>query len=198
MKLIRRPIFLPLIMLVTGAVGFVASFLLTLEKLKVLNDPNYSPACDVNPIISCGSVMNTQQGEVFGFANSLIGIAAFAAIIMIGLAILAGGRFKRWFWLILQSGLMLGLIFAHWLIYQSLYSLGTLCPYCMVVWLMIIPLFFYVTLFNFDSGNIPKISKSNKILRFVYNHHLDFLLVWYLIIIILILNRFWYYWSTLL
>lgn len=198
MSLIRKPKFLPWVMIVGGAIGFFASFDLTLEKLKVLHDPSYVPSCNINPILSCGSVMKTHQAEIFGFANSLIGIAAFAAILAIGVAILAGGRFKRWFWLSINAGLLGGLIFAHWLIYQSLYTLGTLCPYCMAVWLVIIPLFYYVTLYNFESNNLPKIDKRNRLLSFVYEHHIDFLLTWYLIIIIMILNRFWYYWQTLL
>ena len=31
-------------------------------------------------------------------------------------------------------------VFMHWLIFQSLYRIGALCPYCMVVWAVTIPL----------------------------------------------------------
>ena len=32
------------------------------------------------------------------------------------------------------------MVFIHWLIFQSLYRIGALCPYCMVVWAVTIPL----------------------------------------------------------
>lgn len=32
-----------------------------------------------------------------------------------------------------------------WLISQCLYVIGALCPWCMIVWAVMIPLFWYVT-----------------------------------------------------
>ena len=43
--------------------------------------------------------------------------------------------------------------FVCWLIYQSIFALGTLCPWCMVVWTVTIPLFWAVTLYNLKAGN---------------------------------------------
>ncbi len=40
----------------------------------------------------------------------------------------------------LAAGTLLGTVFVHWLIFQSLYRIGALCPYCMVVWAVTIPL----------------------------------------------------------
>ena len=40
------------------------------------------------------------------------------------------------------------MVFVHWLIYQSVFVIGALCPYCMVVWAVTIPTFFYVTVHN--------------------------------------------------
>ena len=45
-----------------------------------------------------------------------------------------------------------GVVFVHWLIFQSLYVIGALCPYCMVVWAVTIPIFWYVTLHNLRSA----------------------------------------------
>ena len=46
----------------------------------------------------------------------------------------------RWYWAGLATGTALGVVFIHWLIFQSLYRIGALCPYCMVVWAVTIPL----------------------------------------------------------
>jgi uncharacterized membrane protein len=180
--------------LITGLVGFLASFILTIDTIKVLQNPHYVPACNINPIISCGSVMKTAQSSVFGFANSLIGVAGFAMLIAIGVAIAAGAKFKRWFWLGLQVCLLLGLLFVHWLIYESVYRIGSLCPYCMAVWLATIPACWYLLIYNLKQKNLKL---SDKLSAFLIKHHTDILAVWFLLIIGLILKRFWYYFGNL-
>ncbi len=186
------------ILVVLGIVGFIASLILSLDKIALLKDPSYSPTCNISPLISCGSVTNTTQAEVFGFMNSFMGIAGFAVIITIGMAILAGAKFKRWFWLGLQAGTVFGVGFITWLYYQSVFTIGALCPYCMVVWSVTIPIFWYVTLFNIREGNIRLKGKLVKVGDFMQKHHGDILFAWFAIGISIILYRFWYYWSTLL
>ena len=51
----------------------------------------------------------------------------------------------RWYWVGLAVGTLLGVVFIHWLIFQSLYRIGALCPYCMVVWAVTIPLLVVVS-----------------------------------------------------
>ncbi len=109
------------LLVITGIVGWLASGILVLEKLEVLKDPNHTTVCDVNPWISCGQVMQTPQSSVFGFPNMFIGIVAFAVIITVGMALLSGARFSRWYWLGLQTGVTLGFAFVVWLWFQALY-----------------------------------------------------------------------------
>ena len=45
-----------------------------------------------------------------------------------------------------------GLGFAIWLMYQSIFVLGTLCPWCMVTWSVVIPIFWVSTLWNLKHG----------------------------------------------
>ncbi len=133
------------LLLITGVIGWLASGALVLEKLEVLKDPNHVTVCDVNPWISCGQVMQTPQSSVFGFPNMFIGIVAFAVIITTAMGILAGARFARWYWLGLQTGVTLGFAFVVWLWSQALYAIHILCPFCMIVWAVMIPLFVWVT-----------------------------------------------------
>jgi len=143
------------LMVITGAIGWLASGTLVLEKLEVLKDPNHVTVCDVNPWISCGLVMQTWQSSVFGFPNMFIGIVAFAIIITVGMALLSGATFARWYWLGLQAGVTLGFAFIVWLWSQALYAIHILCPFCMVVWAAMIPLFVWVTIRNITQGALP-------------------------------------------
>lgn len=143
------------LLLITGVVGWLASGTLVLEKLEVLKDPNHVTVCDVNPWISCGQVMQTWQSSAFGFPNMFIGIVAFAIIITTAMGILAGAKFARWYWLGLQAGVTLGFVFVVWLWSQALYSIHILCPFCMIVWAAMIPLFVWVTVRNISHGVIP-------------------------------------------
>jgi uncharacterized membrane protein len=186
------------ILFVLGLIGFAASMTLSIDKVELIKNPNFSPICNISPLISCGSVMNTSQAEAFGFMNSFLGVAGFAAVATIGVAILAGATFKRWFWLGLQAGTIFGVGFISWLYYQSVFVIGALCPFCMVVWSVMIPIFWYVTLYNFRQKNIMLQGFWLKLSDFAQKHHGDILVAWFAGGIGIILVRFWYYWSTLL
>ncbi|WP_258348061.1 vitamin K epoxide reductase family protein [Saccharopolyspora gregorii] len=177
-----------------GAIGLVSAFALTIEKINKLGDPNYVPSCSLNPIISCGSVMDSAQAALFGFPNPLIGVAAFPALMAAGAALLAGLTAPRWFWLGLQLGSTLGVVFVHWLIVQSLYEIGALCPYCMVVWAVTIPIFWYTTLHVLRSGHL---GGGRALGAALAKFHSFALLVWYLVIVVLVLQAFWSYWISL-
>lgn len=186
-----------LVLVLASSIGLAASFILTLEKFSLLKNPVAVLSCDLNPIVSCGSVIQSKQAEAFGFANPLIGLIGFAVIITIGMGILAGAKYKRWFWLGLESGAVLGVLFSHWLVYQSIFVIQALCPFCIVVWAVVIALLLLVTRFNLQEGNIkpPKMLKglSQLLVRYAW----IVIGSWYLIIALLILNQFWYYWKTL-
>lgn len=178
-----------------GFVGFVAAFTLLVEKIALIQDPSYVPSCSINPILSCGSVMNTDQASAFGFPNPMIGVAGFAVVTTIGMATLAGASFRRWFWLGLQAGTTFGVVFIHWLIFQSLYRIGALCPYCMVVWVVTIPVFWYTTLHNLSLGHLAAPARLRPAIRRAAEYHGVVLTAWYLTIAALITARFWDYWS---
>jgi uncharacterized membrane protein len=122
------------VMLFGAVAGFIASFLLTIDKIKILKDSQFNPSCNISEVLNCKSVMLSDQAEVFGFPNSLIGIAAFAIFIAVAVAILGGVQFPNWFWSLALIGVLLGIIFSHWLAYQTTFVIGALCPYCMVAW----------------------------------------------------------------
>lgn len=183
---------LPWLLLVGGLVGLVAAFVLTVERFALAADSSYIPTCSINPVLSCGSVMTTLQASVFGFPNPLLGIAGFAVVAATGAALLAGGRLAQWYWLGLQVGATAGVVFMHWLIVQSLYRIGALCPYCMAVWAVTVPIFWYVTL-----RNLHRRWPANPLVTGLARLHSVPLALWFAVLVVLIATRFWSYWSTL-
>ncbi|WP_420792141.1 vitamin K epoxide reductase family protein [Arthrobacter agilis] len=152
---ITRRVPFGIMLVVTGITGWIAAGILILEKLQLLKDPAHVISCDINPWVSCGRVMETWQSEVFGFPNPFIGLVGFTIIITTGMALLAGARFDRWYWVGLQAGVALGAVFAIWLWSQALFDIYILCLYCMIVWAAMIPLVILTTVRNLVHGVIP-------------------------------------------
>lgn len=148
----RTPWALAVFFIAAGALGWWAAFSLTLDKFAVLIDPDADLDCNISPLVQCGVNLDSWQGAVFGFPNPLLGLGGFVAPIAVGVALLAGARFARWFWIAFNVGVAGALVFVIWLIGQSIFVLGTLCPWCMLVWSVTIPLFFVVTLRNAREG----------------------------------------------
>src|SRR5688572_30384635 len=112
--------------LVAATIGFVASFVLAVEKIHLLENPNATLSCTFNAFLNCASVMKTAQSNLFGFPNPLIGVAAYPVIITLAVGYFAGARYKKWFMVGAQVGAFLGLIFAYWLFFQSVYVIQVL------------------------------------------------------------------------
>lgn len=185
---------LPWLLIVCGTIGLLCAFIIMFEKLELLKNPHYVPSCDLNPIVACGSVMASDQANAFGFPNPLIGLMGFPVVITTGVVMLASAsKLKRWYMLGLEAGTIFGLAFVHWLFYQSVYNINALCPYCMVVWVVTITTFWYVTLYNLQMKHIVLPGKLAAMGTFARRHHLDILILWFLIITALILQHFWYY-----
>lgn len=180
------------VLLVGGAIGAVAAFALILDRISLLEDPEFVPACSIDPVLSCGSIMASPQSEVFGFPNPLIGVLTFPIVATLGAVVVGGAALPRWVWLGLQIGATAGVLFVHWLIAQSLYVIGALCPYCMAVWIVTIAVFWYTTLHNLG-GSQGRQRWSAR----VAEYHGAVLTGWLVVIGALVVVRFWPYWSGL-
>ncbi|GAA1483268.1 vitamin K epoxide reductase family protein [Brachybacterium fresconis] len=182
---------------VTGAIGLVMAVVLLIEKIALIEDPSYVPSCSLNPVLSCGSVMDTPQASAFGIPNPILGIAGFAAVLALGLAFLAGARVARWMSVLIQAGVTFAALFVQWLIGQSLYEIEALCPYCMVVWAVTIPLFWFTTIHHLRDLADRFTPAIRRAALLVIEFRVPVLVAWYLVILALIAVKFWDYWSTL-
>ena len=120
-------------MLVSSVLSLVASFVLSVDALRLAEDPNAALGCNINSVISCGTVAAAWQSQVLGFPNAFLGLITEPVVITIAVAGLAGVRFPRWFMLTAQVFYTIGLLFAYWLFHQAMFEIGALCPWCMLV-----------------------------------------------------------------
>lgn len=183
-----------LLLIMCGLIGLAASFMLTIDTMELLANPNTKLNCNINPIISCGSVMKTPEASLFGFTNSLLGLPAFSIILAMGVGTLAGITFRRWMWLGLLGGTASGMVLVHWLFYQSVYHIQALCPYCMAVWIVTMLIFLYTFRYVMAHHYSGRFQRSVHI--FLSQHHGDIFVFWVLLIGGLILRHFWYYFKT--
>ena len=179
------------ILAVGGIIGIFASIELIIQKIAVLSDPDFVPNCDINPILSCGSVISTEQASLFGFPNPVLGVIGFTIVIMFGALLFTGVELPRSMWLGLNLGALAGMVFVIWLVSQSLYVIGALCPWCMVVWAVTIPIFWQVTTDNL-AGN--KLSLGKGLSEIIVTLKWILIAGSYLIIMALIFVRWQDFW----
>lgn len=140
--LVGGPIWLAWLLIAGGALGLLGAFELSVERINLLLKPDDALACDVNPFLTCSGAMESLQGSVFGFPNPFIGLMGFVAPIAVGVALLAGAKFKRWFWAVFAIGMIGALAFVLWLAWNSIFYLGIVCPWCFLVWIAVYAMVF--------------------------------------------------------
>jgi len=169
------------LMTIAGAIGLAAAIQLTIDKFTLLQNKidgvDTALSCDFSAFVSCGGVMESAQAEAFGFPNSIIGIVGFSIVTALGVMLWTGAPVARWVWTGLQLGCLFGIGFVTWLQYQSIFELELLCPYCMVVWAAMIPLFVYVT-----ACSLRGIAPESRVTRFVSNWSMLIVALWYIAI----------------
>lgn len=143
---------LAVLLIVGGLLGLLAALNLTLDDIKLLKDPNAALSCSINTYLQCGKNIQSWQGSVFGFPNPLLGLMMFPAPVFVGVSLLAGARFPAWFRWTFNAGLTFGIGFVFWLAFQSIFDIHTLCPWCALVYVAVIPMWVAVTVDNLRDG----------------------------------------------
>ena len=186
----------PWVLTIGGILGLLAASILTVEKINLAANPDYVPSCSVSPVVACSPVIGSPEASAFGFPNPFIGIAGFAMVWAVGMMLFAGGTIKKkWFWWCFQAGSVFGMFFIGWLIYNSLYDIGKLCLYCMLVWTVTIPIFWTTLAFNIRQKNI---TLKNKVGKFISENPGKLIALSYLLVATLVVTRFSDYFYSLI
>lgn len=158
----RRNIWIFSTLLAGSAVGLLASFVLSIEALQLAKNPDAALSCSVSLILNCATVAKDASSELFGFPNSFIGMTTLPVMVTIAVAGLAGVKFPRWFMRSAQIGAFLGVIFAGWMFYTSYYVIGVFCPWCLLMDVAMLAIFFALFRYNALEGNLCVNSKWSK------------------------------------
>jgi uncharacterized membrane protein len=136
----RKPVAFAWLLIASGVVGLTAAFALTYEKIHLLLHPGSTPSCNFSIVVQCGKNLNSWQGSLLGFPNALLGMIGWPVVIATGVGLLAGAVYAAWYWRAFHIVATLGMLFTFWLYFESVFDLGTLCPWCMVTWVATITL----------------------------------------------------------
>ena len=153
-KLIRDNRWIFLSMLVGAVLSLVASFVLSVEAIELAKNPDAKLSCSISLVVNCATVAAHPTASFLGFPNSFIGMMAEPVVIAVAIAGLAGVRFPRLFMATAQVFYTLGLLFALSLLYISMFVIGALCPWCLLVTLTTIMVWFAITRYNLREDNL--------------------------------------------
>lgn len=186
-----------------SVIAWLASATLVRERLELYKDSNHIASCDFGLFLSCSTIMKTDQAQLFGFPNPFIGLVGFAITGAIGVFFLmlsvmlpkwgvtaqqGANRIPRWFLLSLQTGVTVAMCLVGFFWYTSIMVVMTLCPWCLVVWTFVIPMFFHTTAWTMANGAFGERAGSwgSRFLEWVWVP----VLATYLFIVASILVRF--------
>lgn len=179
------------VLFASAVYGLIASFALTQDRLELFKDPSAIPACTINPIISCSAAMTSAQAEIFGIPNSIFGIAIYSVLLATSVFILYRTKFTKVIWYYMLVAAVLGAMFMHYLLIDSIFFLRIICPWCFGIWLST-PLIFMSVVRLFASTEHRE--SSPKALRaatgFIERNSTLILVSWYTVLAILLVVTF--------
>lgn len=179
-------------MLVASLASLVASFVLAQDALRLAENPNADLGCNINAVISCGTVASSWQASALGFPNAFLGLMTEPVVITIAVASLAGVRFPRWFMLAAQAVYSIGLLFAYWLFEQAMFEIGALCPWCLTITVATTLVFFEITYVNIRDDNLFLPRRLQAGLSWLVRANLDLLLLvaWLLVLTLAVVVKY--------
>lgn len=118
------------IALVSALAGVIFTSVQIVEKITILKNPGQILLCDVSPLVSCTNVLEAWQSSVLGPPNALVGAVMFAVFASAGLSGALGSRLARAYVLALWALAVFFLCFASWFMYQTAFTIGSLCLWC--------------------------------------------------------------------
>lgn len=141
-------------MLVGAVFSLIAAFVLSVEAVEIAKNPDAQLSCSVNIVLNCATVAAHPTSTMFGFPNPFLGLMTEPIVITVAIAGLAGIKFPRRFMFTAQIFYTLGLLFALYLLYLSMFVIGALCPWCLLVTLTTILVWFAITRYNLREDNL--------------------------------------------
>lgn len=182
------------VLLLGSAIAWVSALTLLVDKLRLLTHPGTTLGCDINPFISCGSVMSTWQASAFGFPNMALGLGGYAIMGAAGALLASRALLPRWYRWAVLGGIGFAFGFLHFLAVSAIFVIRALCPWCMVVWAVTAPMFFATLAHAVEDGDL----RPGRVLAAALRHWVWLTLAWYALVIATIALAFWHQWMAVL
>lgn len=112
--------------------GFCISFYAYMIEKKIKADHTYKASCDISDNFSCSKPILSEYGEIIGISNSLVGMAFYASMTILGFL----GRIHFLFYLSIAS-----LVVSAFLAYILYFRIKTVCLICTALYLINVVLF---------------------------------------------------------
>ena len=179
-------------MLAASVASLVASLVLSIDAVRLAENPNADLGCNINAVISCGTVANSWQSSLLGFPNAFLGLITEPVVITIAVASLARVRFPRWFMVAAQVVYTVGFVFAYWLFYEAMFDIGALCPWCLLVTFATTLVFFEMTYVNIRDDNLHLPRRLQAAMTSFIRSNLDLmvLVVWLLVLLLAVVLKY--------
>lgn len=173
-----------------GTLGLIAMTWQASERIHMLKNPGIALNCNLNPVVDCGGVLGNKLAAVLGFPNAFLGMIFFAILASSGLMLLSGGTFQKWYRHYVMVVATILMLFSVWFFGVSLYVLGKICIFCVVGWVVSVPIFWYSLIYFLQNCTKKFGDATQKFTNFITRHHIDIVVVTYAIMIVLYLIRF--------
>ncbi|MCG7308666.1 vitamin K epoxide reductase family protein [Brachybacterium sp. ACRRE] len=181
-----------IVLLIGGALGWIAALALFMDKIFLSANPDAQLGCDINPFISCGTVMMTWQASALGIPNMAIGLGGFAIMGAIGSLLVSRAAVPRWFRWATLGGMVFAFAMVHFLAISAIFVIHALCPWCLVVWVVTGPMFFAVLAHTVETGTLAVRGALASLLR----RWVVLTLLWYALVAVVIVIAFWPQWMA--
>ena len=177
-----------IVILISAILSVIAAFVLSVEAWQLAGNPNAVFECSINAVINCATVAKSSYATLFGFPNSFVGLMIIPWFVMLAIILLFGTKLPRNFMFSMQILAVGSLIFAFSLFYISMVIIQVLCPWCMLVLLSTMVMFFALTKYNIREDNLylsKKLSKKAK--NFIAKDYDKFILALIIVLIAVII-----------
>jgi uncharacterized membrane protein len=175
-----------------SALSLMASLVLSIDALRLAENPSAELGCNINAVLSCGTVAQSWQASVLGFPNAYLGLMTEPVVITLAVAGLAGVRFPRSMMAATQAVYTVGLAFAYWLFHQAMFEIGALCPWCLLVTLSTTLVWLELMHINIRDDNLRLPRRLQAVLAAGLRLRLDLIggVVWVLLLVLAVVLRY--------
>jgi uncharacterized membrane protein len=172
------------VIIIFGLTGFIASFMLTLNKISYLENPDFVPSCNVNPWLDCGIVMKSTWASLFGFPNMIIGLATYPLAVLTGLVVLLNEKNNKWLIRGCLSLALLGLLVNVLLMYTSSFVIGAVCLWCILSITSTTNITFALASYALGTS---KLNEGSFLQKYYQNWHFLTLVIFYFAIALMVM-----------